>query len=96
MTGKRTYTNGQLTFERTGDTYVLSSASHPETGSVDKLNYFFHPSPTAGTVHNHIFTNDFWPMDSVSASNRKDPLFGRTGQSIPFAGFAPGGNPANG
>ena len=35
-------------------------------------------------------------MDSVSASNRKDPLFGRTGQSIPFAGFAPGGNPANG
>ncbi len=96
VTGKHTYTNGQLTFERTGDTYVLSSASHPETGSVDKLNYFFHPSPTAGTVYDHIFTNDFWPMDSVSASNRKDPLFGRTGQSIPFAGFAPGGNPTSG
>ena len=63
---------------------------------MDKLNYFFHPSPTAGTVYNHIFTNDFWPMDSVSASNRKDPLFGRTGQSIPFAGFAPGGNLTSG
>ena len=97
VTGKHTYTNGQLTFERTGDTYVLSSASHPETGSVDKLNYFFHPSPTAGTVHNHIFTNDFWPMDSVSASNRTDPLFGAYGQQISYQGFAnaDGAKPGN-
>ena len=95
VTGKHTYRNGQLTFERTGDTYVLTGASHPETGSVSNLNYFFNPSPNSGTVYSTIFTNDFWPMDSVAAENRTDPLFGADGAQIPFAGFAAGGNPTS-
>ena len=43
-------------------------------GSRDKLEYFFNPSPSSNTTHTHIFTNNFWPMDS--ATNKTDPLMG--------------------
>ena len=67
-----------------GDTYTLSSASVNGGGSVDGLQNFFNPSPSAGTIHKHIFTNDFWPLD---ATQNKDPHFGQYGQSVTFAGF---------
>ena len=53
-------------------------------GSVDGLQNFFNPSPSAGTTHAHIFTNDFWPLD---ATQNTDPHFGQYGQSVTFAGF---------
>lgn len=82
--GKHTYAGSSLGFSRVGDTYTLSSASVNGGGSVDGLQNFFNPSPSAGTIHKHIFTNDFWPLD---ATQNKDPHFGQYGQSVTFAGF---------
>lgn len=82
--GKHTYAGSSLGFSRVGDTYTLSSASVNGGGSVDGLQNFFNPSPSAGTIHKHIFTNDFWPLD---ATQNKDPHFGQSGQSVTFAGF---------
>lgn len=82
--GKHTYAGSSLGFSRVGDTYTLSSASVNGGGSVDGLQNFFNPSPSAGTIHKHIFTNDFWPLD---ATQNKDPHFGQSGQNVTFAGF---------
>lgn len=82
--GKHTYAGSNLGFSRVGDTYTLSSASVNGGGSVDGLQNFFNPSPSAGTIHKHIFTNDFWPLD---ATQNTDPHFGQYGQSVTFAGF---------
>ena len=82
--GKHAYAGSSLGFSRVGDTYTLSSASVNGGGSVDGLQNFFNPSPSAGTIHKHIFTNDFWPLD---ATHNTDPHFGQYGQSVTFAGF---------
>lgn len=82
--GKYTYAGSSLGFSRVGDTYTLSSATVKGGGSVDGLQNFFNPSPSAGTTHAHIFTNDFWPLD---ATQNTDPHFGQYGQSVTFAGF---------
>lgn len=82
--GKYTYAGSSLGFSRVGDTYTLSSATVKGGGSVDGLQNFFNPSPSAGTIHKHIFTNDFWPLD---ATQNTDPHFGQDGQSVTFAGF---------
>lgn len=82
--GKHSYAGSSLGFSRVGDTYTLSSASVNGGGSVDGLQNFFNPSPSAGTIHKHIFTNDFWPLD---ATQNTDPHFGQYGQSVTFAGF---------
>ena len=76
--GKHAYNGGSLQFTQTGDTYTLTSANST-VGSRDNLEYFFHPSPSASTTHNHIFTNNFWPMDS--ATNKTDPLMGAINRS---------------
>lgn len=82
--GKHTYAGSSLGFSRVGDTYTLSSASVNGGGSVDGLQNFFNPSPSAGTTYTHIFTNDFWPLD---ATQNTDPHFGQYRQSVTFAGF---------
>lgn len=76
--GKHTYNNGSLQFSQTGDTYTLSAANST-VGTRDKLEYFFHPSPSTSTTHTHIFTNNYWPMDS--ATNKTDPLMGAINSS---------------
>lgn len=82
--GKHAYAGSSLGFSRVGDTYTLSSASVNGGGSVDGLQNFFNPSPSAGTTYTHIFTNDFWPLD---ATQNTDPHFGQYRQSVTFAGF---------
>ena len=89
--GKHTYDNSSLTFTRVGDTYTLSAASVNGVGSIDGLQNFFHPSPSASTTHTHILTNDFWPLDG--ATDRTDPLFGGS-FTVNFQGFDPVGNVA--
>lgn len=88
-TGKQTYTGSSLTFNRTGDTYTLSSAtlknSNGQSNSISGLQYFFNPSPTSSTTHTHIFTNNFWPMDQ--AAGRTDALWGQYGNPGSFQGF---------
>lgn len=76
--GKHSYNNGSLQFIQTGDTYTLTTANS-SAGIRDNLEYFFNPSPSSGTTHTHIFTNNFWPMDS--ATNKTDPLMGAINSS---------------
>ena len=95
---KQTYSGSSLTFERVGDTYTLSAAtlnnSNGQSNTLSGLEYFFNPSPIGGTVHSHIFTNNFWPMDP--AAGRTDALWGAYGNPGKFQGFAEGGNPTSG
>lgn len=72
-TGKHSYNGGTLTFTQTGDVYTLTSANST-VGSVSNLEEFFNPSPHTSKTHDHIFTNNFWPMDA--ATNKTDPLMG--------------------
>ncbi|MGN0798848.1 MAG: fibro-slime domain-containing protein [Christensenellales bacterium] len=87
--GKQTYTGSSLTFDRVGDTYTLSAAtlnnSNGQSNTLSGLQYFFNPSPTSGTTHTHIFTNNFWPMDP--AAGRTDALWGAYGNPGTFQGF---------
>ena len=64
--GKTEITGKTLEFIRTGDTYVLGSVGGTSTTG---LQYFNNPayvdSNGNNVVHNNIFTNNFWPMDST-------------------------------
>ena len=85
--GKQTYKESSLTFSRVGDTYTLSAAKvNGLNNGIDKLQDFFNPSPNGSTTHDHIFTNDFWPMDA--AENKSDPMFGENGKPKSFSGKA--------
>ncbi len=70
--GKKTYTNGSLTFSQVGDSYILSSANSG-AGSRVNLDKLFSPSAQDGAAHYHIYTNNFWVMDGDSYL---DPKFG--------------------
>ena len=79
-TGKRTITDYSLNFNRSGDTYTLSSVGGAElTG----LEYFNHPV-TGTTVYDHIWTNNFWPMDGNPG---KDGLTGNYMDRGKYVGF---------
>ena len=99
--GKKTYSGSSLTFNRVGDTYTLTSATAAGVGSIGTLEKFFNPSPKSGTIYdenykdkygnpNIIFTNNFWPLDG--AQDKKDPIFGKTGDTVPYRGYVSGGN----
>ena len=62
-TGKTTYNDWSLGFNRQGDTYTLSSVADDKSTTVlDGLEQFNNPV-TGTTVYDHIWTNNFWPMD---------------------------------
>ena len=60
--GKTTHSGWSLDFNRSGDTYTLSAVKDTSSKVLDDLEYFNHPV-TGATVYNHIWTNNFWPMD---------------------------------
>ena len=59
-TGKSTYTDWSLGFNRVGDTYTLSSVNG---ANLDGLEYFNNPQTPGKDPYTHIWTNNFWPMD---------------------------------
>lgn len=88
--GKQTYAGSSLLFDRVGDTYTLNAATlnnYSGSNTISNLQYFFNPSPTAGTVHSHIFTNNFWPMDLANNPDRVDENWGEYGNTGLFNGF---------
>ncbi len=77
-----------VTFTQTGDTYTLKSVSGTAdttkadaenmTGtsiSINNLDTFIHPTGYGKTSAYTIFTNSFWPLDSLRY-NYMDPVFG--------------------
>ena len=76
--GKTYFDDYSLQFTRSGDTYTLVAVNGTSTKNLDQ---FDNPSYTYNgntTTHSHIFTNNFWPMDSVSTwgAAGHDPVFG--------------------
>ena len=76
--GKEIATDGQLTFNRVGDTYTLTSVRGEMDGTpigVNNLDEFTHPG------NYDIWTNNFWPLDSTYihmpnfGDQRDDPKF---------------------
>ncbi len=91
--GKTAYDNNEysLRFKRVGDTHTLTTVNDAGTSNLDSFN---HPKPNDSTVHNHIWTNNFWPMDLAASfgTDGHDMKFGdydRTkGEKYKFAGQA--------
>ena len=77
--GKSAYDQNEysLRFNRTGDTHTLTAVNGANTSNLDSFN---HPSPNDNTVHNHIWTNNFWPMDAASS-------FGTNGHDMKFGDY---------
>lgn len=68
-TGKTTYNGWSLGFNREGDTYTLSSvADNNKSTLLDGLEQFNNPV-TGTTVYDHIWTNNFWPMDNYPGTD---------------------------
>jgi len=74
-TGKTYYDDYSLQFTRSGDTYTLVAVNGT---NAKNLHQFNNPSPYSGKVYDHIFTNNFWPMDSAPSwgAAGHDPKFG--------------------
>lgn len=78
--GKTSYDKKEysLKFDRVGDTYTLKAVNGASTAqNLDQLN---HPSYTVNnktTTHKHIWTNNFWPMDSA-------PIWGADNHDMKF------------
>lgn len=65
-TGKTEITGKTLEFIRTGDTYVLNAVGGTSTTGLQYFNNPTYVNASGNTVfYNHIFTNNFWPMDSA-------------------------------
>lgn len=81
-TGKHNYA-GTLTFNKVGDTYTLTAANatglEPSLTGLDKL---FHPARSGD-----IWTNEFWPMDTVPKDKRTDILFGNPNDLKKYYGY---------
>ncbi|MCD8022718.1 MAG: fibro-slime domain-containing protein, partial [Lachnospiraceae bacterium] len=73
-TGKTTYNNQTLTFSRDGDTYTLTAVSGE--ANVSNLDTFLNFSKWSS-----IFTNNFWPMDTVSS-------YDTSGHDIAFGSYS--------
>ena len=82
-TGKHTYEGSSLTFSQVGDTYTLSSATVGGK-TINGLQEFFNPSPYKGKAHKTIYTNDFWPLDTIYNT---DPHTGGYGSTVQYTGF---------
>ena len=73
--GKTAYEGGILEFRQDGDTYTLSGVSMTDGKQLaSNLEQFINPSNSHGK-HSHIYTNSFWIMDQMSAT---DIPFGAT------------------
>ena len=78
--GKRSRNDFKLGFNRNGDTYTLSSVNGP---NLDGLEYFNNPV-TGTTVYDHIWTNNFWPVDGWPG---KDGLTGNYQDRGEYEGY---------
>ena len=80
-TGKITYTDMSLDFNRSGDTYTLSAV---KGANLDGLEYFNNPQTPGKDPYTHIWTNNFWPMDGRPST---DGLTGYYNDRGGYSGF---------
>lgn len=77
--GKTTYDNYSLNFERNGNTYTLTSVVNNDSNDTvaNYLDSFSHPT-TDGSMYTSIWTNNFWPVDDVTGTDRHTGKYGST------------------
>lgn len=96
-TGKTQHDDYSLKFNRVGDTHTLIAVNGTQTNNLDSFN---NPIPYSGKTHYHIWTNNFWPMDSANSygTNGHDMKFGNYANRTryKFAGQAGNGTSTNG
>ena len=91
--GKTILDGGHLNFNRSGDTYTLSSVSGLGK-PIENLEYFNNPGIGDGTKYPNIWTNNFWPLDGNESVDgltgtyynytdpNREPLIGNKGESL--------------
>lgn len=75
-TGKTTYRDVPLSYEKQGDSYTLMGVGNTIAQNLDQ---FSHPV-TGSTVYTNIWSNNFWPMDSF-------PSYGTDGHDLKFGDY---------
>lgn len=88
VTGKKSY-EANLTFSRTGDTYILKAVKEKEKTDYEirasNLDKFYNPAYVSGDynkVHSTIYTNGFWPLDQLkNTTDQKTGTLYRDGTS---------------
>ena len=71
--GKKVFTNYQLGFNQIGDTYILSKVYKGSDVALDNLDTF---REIYDKGNKHIFSNNFWPLDTCGTYDGRDPLLG--------------------
>lgn len=82
--GKTIYGNGEysLQFNRSGDTYTLSAVTGSSTAGLQYFN-----NPTSGTTtYDHIWTNNFWPMDEKYNTDPHTGNYNNRGEYVGVGG----------
>ena len=75
LTGKTEIKGWNLKFDRVGDTYTLAYVNNGTKNITNDLTKFSHPGS-----YTHIWTNNFWPMDSSST-------WGASGHDIKWGNY---------
>ncbi|MCI9647573.1 MAG: LPXTG cell wall anchor domain-containing protein [Lachnospiraceae bacterium] len=82
VTGKTAYDQYPLVFDRVGDTHTLTSVEGTGATGLDSFNNpDSHDWVGNPKKHYHIWTNNFWPMDSVTS-------YGADGHDMKFGYYA--------
>ena len=79
--GKTAYSNYSLKFDQVGDTHTLTAVNNTNTINLDKFNNPDSHKNGIATTHYHIWTNNFWPMDSVES-------YGTDGHDMKFGDYS--------
>lgn len=67
--GNKVFSNYQLGFQRTGDTYVLSNVKRNGSKVLTDLeNIKYSAHSNVKTANSNIYSNEFWPLDDESYS----------------------------
>lgn len=79
--GKTAYNDYSLKFNQNGDTHTLTAVNGTKTAELDSFkNPNSHNWSGAPTTHYHIWTNNFWPMDSADS-------YGTDGHDMKFGDY---------
>ena len=88
--GKKIVDGYSLSFNQDGDTYTLSSVRDEEgNATVENLEEFrdvYDGTPEWSKVHKSIYSNNFWPLDSLEEYEGKDIHLGETGTTYYITG----------
>lgn len=72
-TGKHIANDYDLVFDRNGDTYTFTAVNKGENSVLTDLETFWE---TYDDGKKNLFSNNFWPLDTIEKYSGKDPLWG--------------------